>query len=73
MGVNEKLTAIFTNDLIGKKIAGCINDDISSTLLVEDGTAIKIFKDLINDDSLFVEILSWKPTCHGSYINEESS
>lgn len=53
---------VFSDDMIGRSIVGCISNPPGQCLLLDDGRTIEISKDhLDNNEGYWVNIGTWKP------------
>lgn len=57
----DDILSVLPDDLEGRTIVGYISDENSQYLLLDDGRAISVSADPINDEyGLFVQVLRWK-------------
>jgi hypothetical protein len=53
---------VFSEDMIGRTIIGCISHSSAQFLLLDDGRTIEISKDhLDNNEGYWVSVGTWKP------------
>ena len=63
MHVEGKEAEIFSQDMIGRSIIGCIDQPSGQILLLDDGHTIEISNDHLSaNEGYWVWIGQWKPT-----------